>query len=95
MEPKNDDKTFRQHRVYMYFTLVNGWHCQFLQADLKTPLPRRLTFATADKIRELVNRTGGPLQLEDLQSLEYALEIGRGGIWLKVSPQQYELLLHP
>ena len=30
-----------------------GWQVQFLEADLKTPLPRKLTFADADKIREL------------------------------------------
>jgi hypothetical protein len=26
----------------------NGWQCQFLEADLKTSLPRRLHFATSD-----------------------------------------------
>lgn len=29
---------------------------QFLEADLKTPLPRKVTFADADKIRELARR---------------------------------------
>ena len=29
-----------QHRVYMVFQDRHGWHCQFLEADLKTPLPR-------------------------------------------------------
>ena len=28
-------------RVYMYFMLRDGWHCQFLEADLKTPLPKK------------------------------------------------------
>jgi hypothetical protein len=27
------------HRVYMSFMDRKGWHCQFLEADLKTPLP--------------------------------------------------------
>jgi hypothetical protein len=53
--PYEDDR----HRVYMYFQFRNGWQCQFLEADLKTPLPRRLQFTSADKVVELVNRGGG------------------------------------
>jgi hypothetical protein len=45
-----------RHRVYMVFQDRYGWHCQFLEADLKTPLPRKLTFASPDKIIELVER---------------------------------------
>jgi hypothetical protein len=26
------------HRVYLSFQCRDGWHCQFLEADLKTPL---------------------------------------------------------
>ena len=43
------------HRVYMSFFLSRGWYCQFLETDLKTPLPKKLTFASADKVRELAN----------------------------------------
>jgi hypothetical protein len=32
-----------KHRVYMKFTLTQGWFCQFLEADLKTVLPRKVT----------------------------------------------------
>ena len=32
------------HRVYMSFFRRQGWQVQFLEADLKTPLPRKLTF---------------------------------------------------
>jgi hypothetical protein len=35
------------------------WKSQFLEADLKTPLPRRLNFVSPDKIIELVERGGG------------------------------------
>ena len=31
--------------VYMYYMLRDGWYCQFLEADLKTALPRTFTFA--------------------------------------------------
>jgi len=35
-----------------------GWQCQFLEADLKTPLPKRPQFASSDKITALVERNG-------------------------------------
>ena len=44
------------HQVYMYFFKRGGWQVQFLEADLKTPLPRKLTFTDPEKIRELARR---------------------------------------
>jgi hypothetical protein len=44
------------HQVYMYFFLRSGWQVQFTEADLKTPLPRKLTFTDPEKIRELARR---------------------------------------
>lgn len=82
----------RLHRVYMQFMLRDGWRCQFLQSDLKTPLPRKLTFTTADKVLELVSRTAGRLDTETRQALEYGIELGRGGIWLELTPEQYHQL---
>jgi hypothetical protein len=43
----------------MYFQYRNGWQCQFLEADLKTALPRKLCFTSSDKVAELVERGGG------------------------------------
>ncbi|MDX6462479.1 MAG: hypothetical protein QOE55_6176, partial [Acidobacteriaceae bacterium] len=40
----------------MYFSFRRGRQIQFLEADLKTPLPRKVTFPDADKIRELARR---------------------------------------
>jgi hypothetical protein len=34
----------------------DGWQCQFIEEDLKTALPKKVTFASADKIRELARR---------------------------------------
>jgi hypothetical protein len=34
----------------------NGWNCQFLEVDLKTPLPRKLHFTSTEKVIELVER---------------------------------------
>jgi hypothetical protein len=53
--PNQDDR----RRVYMYFQFGNGWQCQFLEKDLKTPLPRKLHFTSSDKVVELVERGGG------------------------------------
>jgi hypothetical protein len=43
-------------RVYCTFFFRKGWQVQFCEADLKTPLPRTLTFADPEKIRELARR---------------------------------------
>jgi len=44
-------------QVYMHFmTRDGGWFCQFLEADLKTPLLKKLTFANVDTIRVLARR---------------------------------------
>jgi hypothetical protein len=48
-----------RHRVYMSFMDRHGWQCQFLEDDLKTPLPKRLRFTSHDKIIELVEHGGG------------------------------------
>jgi hypothetical protein len=47
----------------MYFFKRGGWQVQFLEADLKTPLPRKLTFADPDKIRN--SRSDGTVTLEN------------------------------
>ena len=79
-------------RVYMYFMLRDGWHCQFLEADLKTPLPKRLTFTHRQKIIELAERGGCNMNLEGRQALNHGIENGRGGIWLLLKDEQYRQL---
>jgi hypothetical protein len=44
--------------VYMQFVLRKGWYCQFLEEDMKTPLPRKLAFADDRKIWEIA-KSGG------------------------------------
>jgi hypothetical protein len=46
-------------RIYTYFMLSGGWHCQFLEADLKTPLPRTLNFSDIANVTELIERGNG------------------------------------
>jgi hypothetical protein len=83
--PPQDDR----HRVYMYFQDRNGWQCQFLEADLKTPLPRKLCFATPDKVITLVQHGGGLPDLESRLMLDQAIAKGRGGVFLKLTEEQY------
>jgi hypothetical protein len=78
-----------RRQVYLSFRDRNGWHCQFLEADLKTPLPRKLHFKTPDKILELVQRGGGFPDQESRLMLEQGIEIGRGGVFLDLTEEQY------
>jgi hypothetical protein len=76
----------------MYFQSRGGWHVQFLEVDLKTPLPRQFTFQHADKLRELARRGEALGTLEQKQALEDAIEMGRGGLYLRLTPAQYAKL---
>jgi hypothetical protein len=76
----------------MYFFLRSGWQVQFLEADLKTPLPRKLTFTDPEKIRELAKRGEAWGTSEARQMLEHAIETGRDGVYLRLTPEQYARL---
>jgi hypothetical protein len=79
----------------MFFMLNQGWHCQFLEPDLKTPIHRKLTFSSPDKVREMHERFGADRKLEDKAALEYAINTGRGSIWLNLTNEQYQKLRQP
>jgi hypothetical protein len=68
---------------------------QFLEPDLKTPLPRKLTFTDREKIRELARRGEAWNDAESRQILEHAIETGRGGVYLRLTPEQYGNLRRP
>jgi hypothetical protein len=80
------------HKVYMYFMHRDGWFCQFLEEDLKTPLPKKLAVATQDKILELARRGSAALDAKEELEIDHAFQTGRGGIWLNLSEEQYEKL---
>ena len=81
-----------RRRLYMSFFLRGGWHCQFLEEDLKTSLPRTLTFHNSDKITEMARKGGAAMQLHDIAAIEHAIANGRGGIWLNLTAGQYAKL---
>jgi hypothetical protein len=76
----------------MSFMLREAWHCAFLEADCKTSLPRKLDFKDERKIIEIAERVGSGLNLETRQALEHGIEIGRGGVWLELTGDQYKKL---
>jgi hypothetical protein len=53
------------------------------------PLPRSFTFSDPGKIRELARRGEALGTSEAKQLLDYAIEQGRGGIVLHLTPGQY------
>jgi hypothetical protein len=76
----------------MYFQCRNGWHCQFMESDLKTPLPKKLHFSSERKVIELVERGGGLPDQESRAMLNQAIETGRGGLFLNLTQEQYARL---
>jgi hypothetical protein len=81
-----------RRRVYMSFMHCEGWHCQFLEEDLKTSLPRKVTLDSPAKLIEMAKRGGSNLNLETRQALDHGIEIGRGGVWLELTEEQYARL---
>ena len=90
--PRCEDQRKPRRRVYVHFILSNSWYCQFLEPDLKTSAGKRLTFATPEKVRLLHERFGCDKKLEDKQALEYAIQQGRGSIWIELTEEQYRKL---
>jgi hypothetical protein len=76
----------------MSYMQRNGWFCQFLEPDLKTAVRPELHFKSDQKIREIADRGGCNMNLEARQSLDHGIEIGRGGIWLELTEEQYRRL---
>jgi hypothetical protein len=81
-----------KRRVYLHFMWRAGWYCQFLEEDLKTPIPRKLVLPDSAKLLELAHRGGCVLNLENRQALEHGIANGRGSVWLELTPDQYAKL---
>ena len=81
-----------EHRICMNFMLRDSWHVSFLEADCRTSLPLKLTFAHSDKILEIHERWGADRLLDDRQAVEHGIEIGRGSIGLRLTDEQYRKL---
>jgi hypothetical protein len=78
--------------VYLSFQFREGWQCQFLEADLQTPLPKKLHFASSGKVVELVERAGGFIDQETRLMVDQGIAMGRGGLFLQLIEEQYAKL---
>lgn len=68
-------RRINEHRICMNFMLSNGWHISFLEGDCRTSLPLKLTFADADKIREMYERFGSERTLADRAAVEHGIRL--------------------
>jgi hypothetical protein len=75
----------------MYFSKKYSWHCGFRTEDRKK-LPREFTFHRAATVRELARRGNGLIDKWDRDGFEIDLQAGRGGLWLRLSDEQYRAL---
>ena len=62
---------------------------------MRTILPKKLTFASTDKVRELAELGGAIANLETRRTFEHEIIHGRGGVYLNLTPAQYERLKRP
>ena len=76
----------------MEFALKSAWQCRFLDENLRTYLPRRVVVRDPAKLFEMAARGGLSLDLESRQALELAIAAGHGGIWLRLTDEQYRKL---
>ena len=80
-----------KHHVHMIFFRFARWHCRFT-TERWQPLSKRLIFRDAAKIRETARRGNGLIDDAAREALELAIEIGRGGITLRLTDEQYRAL---
>jgi hypothetical protein len=79
----------------MSFMRRDGWYCQFLERDLKTPLPGKLNLKDSGKIYELAEHGNYSMNFEGRHAIDHAIEMGRGGIGLELTEEQYQKLKIP
>ena len=79
------------HKVHFAFWLYEGiWRYQFV--DQGNPLGRPFRTRNVEVIRDLATRGGGITNSESRCMLDYAIMQGKGGMYLKLTPEQYEKL---
>lgn len=82
------------HSVFMSFVRqADGWHCRFHEGNLaKTPLSKQFVFRSQERIVETASRGLGLTSIESRQAFDEAIFVGHGGIWLKLTEEQYQTL---
>lgn len=88
---KRCESCANKHLVYMYFRRRCGWHCAF-RTETRKKLPREFTFNTSSTVRELARRGNGLIDRWDRDGFELDIEFGKGGVWLRLTDDQYRTL---
>ena len=81
-----------RHKVYCYFMHNKGWQCQFLKEDLMTSAAKPITFDDPSTIVTMAERGHALKDLASRQALDFALNMGRGSVWLYLDDDQYAKL---
>ncbi len=80
-----------RHHVHMTFFHLHEWHCRFF-TECWQPLPKRLIFREAASIRETARRGDGLVDEEATKALDRLIKIGRGGIMLRLTDEQFQTI---
>jgi len=80
-----------KHLVFMYFRQRSGWHCGFRTEERKK-LPREFTFKSSTTLRGVGQARQRPGPRVDREGFEIDVRAGKGGIWLRLSDEQYRAL---
>jgi hypothetical protein len=81
-----------QKVVYAAFERKDGWHVVFYDSTTQRRLGRELLLRDDEKLYELARKGHALRELADTQSIEAAIRGGRGGLFLKLTPDQYRTL---
>ena len=90
LRPGHRSETSRR-LVFMSFIRENGWRCSFCNAD-RTVISRQIVFRSADKVVETAHRGNAFANEIDRLCLQQEIATGRGGVWLKLTEEQYKSL---
>jgi hypothetical protein len=72
----------------MTFHYSHGWHCRFFTKRWQI-FPKCLIFRDAASILETARRGNGLIDAAARECLEMAIELGRGGIMLMLTDEQF------
>ena len=78
--------------VYASFERTRAWQVTFYDSATQQRL-RTVTFQDDEKLVELAKRGGALTNLEAKQTVENGISNGKGGVFLKLSPEQYKKLI--
>ena len=90
-ECKRCENCTGRHHVRMTFRRWDGWHCRFYTEHWR-PFPKRLIFRDATSIIETARRGNCLVDGATREALERSIKIGRGGIMLRLSDEQFQAI---